>query len=66
VAYLLVPERPRVAALIDELNEAASAAELPEPRGIIVLGSKGSCLLAALAAEGESVLLTSAAEISDS
>ena len=51
---LLVPEKPIVAAFIEELIEAATAAELPDARGIMVFGSKGSWLVAAPAAEGES------------
>jgi len=40
-----------------ELIEAATAPLLAKPRGIIVLGSNGSWLVAALAAEGESLLV---------
>jgi hypothetical protein len=42
-----------VAALRDELIEAATAPELAVPRGIIVLGSKGNWLADAPAAEGD-------------
>ena len=41
----------------DELIEAATAPLLAKPRGIIVLGSNGSWLVAAPAAEGESMLV---------
>ena len=41
----------------DELIEAATAPLLAKPRGIIVLGSNGSWLVAAPAAEGESILV---------
>jgi hypothetical protein len=41
----------------DELIEAATAAVFPVLRGIIVLGSNGSWLVAAPAAEGESILV---------
>jgi len=47
-----------VAALRDELIEAAIAPELAVLRGIIVLGSKGNWLVAAPAAEGDSALAT--------
>ena len=44
-----------LAALMEELIEAAIAPGLPELRGIIVFGSNGSWLVAAPAAEGESM-----------
>ena len=43
------------AALMDELIVAAMAPELAKPAGIIVLGSNGSWVVAAPAAEGESM-----------
>jgi len=47
-----------VTGFTDELIEAATAPLLAKPRGIIVLGSNGSCwLVAAPAAEGESILV---------
>jgi hypothetical protein len=46
-----------VAGLTEEWIEAAIAPVLAKPRGIIVLGSKGSWLVAAPAADGESTLL---------
>ena len=42
-------------ALMDELIVAAMAPELAKPAGIIVLGSNGSWVVAAAAAEGESM-----------
>jgi hypothetical protein len=45
-----------VAALRDELIEEATAPELTELRGIIVLGSNGNWVVAAAADEGESML----------
>jgi hypothetical protein len=45
-----------VAALRDELNEAATALLLPAVTGIIVLGSNGSWLVAAPAVDGDSAL----------
>ena len=55
---MLVPERPIVAALRDELIEADTAPELAVPRGIMVFGSKGNWLVAAPATEGDSALAT--------
>jgi hypothetical protein len=53
----VAPELPKVAGFRYELIEAATAPLLAKPRGIIVLGSNGSWLVAAPAAEGLSVLV---------
>jgi hypothetical protein len=54
-ALLVVPEVPMVTGFRYELIEAAAAPLLAKPRGNIVLGSNGSWLVAAPAAEGERV-----------
>jgi hypothetical protein len=52
---LAKPENPTEAALMDELSMDVMPVVL-YPTGIIVVGSNGNWLLAAAAAEGESVL----------
>jgi len=54
-----------VAAFRDELIVAANALELLEPRGIMVLGSNGSWLVAAPAVEGERAPATPPMAIDD-